>query len=206
MEQVGRGVVDKVAVVIYDPAPTPIPASTIEIDRDIEDDGDIDTDAEGLDQGLEAETGNGKGKENIRNTTNKKSKPKTGRGEIQILERYLFDLSLFPPTPSKEDFHTEIERESNGDEAVSISKKKSENKTEVLMVDIEEQLRGAVGRLAMVGGKLGLLPVGCTFSVVVELKDNGGEVAPLGVSDYFSSLFSFSHFLILVVLLGDLSL
>lgn len=144
VEQVGRGFVERVAVVIY-----------------CDDDG-----LQSIEKGGENEKGKEKG---IR------------KGEVQILERHIFDLSQFPHIPNKEDFHTEIERVPNGEEG------KVPN-----MVDTEEQLRGALGRLALVGGNLRPLPKdkNCTFGVVVELKDGNGEATPIGVSIlfYFHSL------------------
>lgn len=46
--------------------------------------------------------------------------------------------------------------------------------------DVDESFRGAVRRMAFAGEKLGKLPPGCTFTVAVELRDEGD--APIGVS------------------------
>lgn len=45
-------------------------------------------------------------------------------------------------------------------------------------VDVEEQLRGALMRLQIAGSKLESLPRGCTWGIVVEVKED--KEAPIG--------------------------
>jgi mitotic spindle assembly checkpoint protein MAD2B len=47
-------------------------------------------------------------------------------------------------------------------------------------VDLDEQLRGALRRMASVAEGMRPLPAGCTFTVAVELDEEGR--APIGVS------------------------
>lgn len=89
----------------------------------------------------------------------------------EVLERFLFDVSGFPTVPEKERF-TEFEgtdaEEGDDGEALKANK-----------VDIEEQLRATIGKLAYCGSKLGELPGGCTYTIAVELKDQVDP--PIGV-------------------------
>jgi mitotic spindle assembly checkpoint protein MAD2B len=92
----------------------------------------------------------------------------------QVMERFVFDVDRFPAVDEMEQF-TEMVREKKGSEegddrlrGVGVS-----------AVDVEEQLRAAIRKLAYCGGKLGELPGGCTYTVVVELKD--GVEPPIGV-------------------------
>lgn len=92
-------------------------------------------------------------------------------GEIQILERYMFSLSRFPTIPISERF-TEFEFRAAGDPS------------EIRNVDVEEELRATLRKLAYSAGKLEELknPEDCTWGVVMEMKeDAGGEGnAPIG--------------------------
>jgi len=83
----------------------------------------------------------------------------------------MFDVSGFPAVPEKERF-TEFDgsaptEDDSGDE-MRINK-----------VDLEEQLRATVRKLAYCGSKLGDLPEGCTYTIAVELK--GKADPPVGV-------------------------
>lgn len=89
----------------------------------------------------------------------------------------MFDVSNFPSVPEKERF-TEFEgteaKEGDDGEEMRINK-----------VDVEEQLRATVRKLAYCGGKLSDLPDGCTYTVAVELKEKSDP--PIGVSSTISS-------------------
>lgn len=88
----------------------------------------------------------------------------------EVLERFLFDVSGFPSVPEKERF-TEFEGAFiEGPEGPQLKVNK---------VDVEEQLRATVRKLAYCGSKLGELPDGCTYTIAVELKKEA-EV-PIGV-------------------------
>jgi mitotic spindle assembly checkpoint protein MAD2B len=89
----------------------------------------------------------------------------------EVLERFLFDVSEFPCVPEEERF-TEFEgasAEEDGGDELRVNK-----------IDVEEQLRATVRKLAYCGSKLGELPDGCTYTIAVELKKDAE--APIGVS------------------------
>lgn len=83
----------------------------------------------------------------------------------RVLERYIFDVAGFPEV-FEGDKYTEFDGE--------------QGRKTASMVDLEEQFRGAVRKLAYCGSKLGELPGGCTFTLVVELKQKAD--APIGVN------------------------
>lgn len=90
--------------------------------------------------------------------------------EAQILERFMFDVSAFPTVPLGEQLTT-FEDPVSGLEAP--------NSRKISVVDVEEQLRAAVGKLAYCGNKLGPLPQDCSYTVAVELKEQADP--PIGV-------------------------
>lgn len=85
----------------------------------------------------------------------------------EVMERFLFDVERFPAVPEKEAY---VEFE-GGERAEELK---------ISRVDVEEQLRAVVRKLAYCGGKLGELPEGCTYTVAVELRDQADP--PIGVS------------------------
>jgi mitotic spindle assembly checkpoint protein MAD2B len=87
--------------------------------------------------------------------------------DLQVMERFMFDVERFPVVDPKEAF-TEFEaREGQGEMRISVT-------------DVEEQLRGTIRRLAYTGGKMGPLPEGCTYTLAVELREKAD--VPIGVS------------------------
>jgi mitotic spindle assembly checkpoint protein MAD2B len=89
------------------------------------------------------------------------------------LERFMFDVSTFPEVHAGElltvfdDGDAEVERQ--GGKGLKVN-----------LVDVEEQLRATVRKLAYCGSKLGPLPEGCSYTVAVELKEKADP--PIGVS------------------------
>ncbi|ESZ90585.1 hypothetical protein SBOR_9036 [Sclerotinia borealis F-4128] len=81
--------------------------------------------------------------------------------EIRILERYIFDISRFPAIPPSENL-TEFEDRAGGD------------KDDVRNVDVEEELRAVLRKLAYSAGKLEELkdPEECTWGLVMEMKED----------------------------------
>ena len=78
------------------------------------------------------------------------------------LERYVFDASRFPQVASSEIDTPLIRTEANGE------------KTPVLpLVDMEEQFRGTLSKLSNAASKLKNLPPGCTFTIAIELREEG---------------------------------
>ncbi|KAI9787170.1 MAG: hypothetical protein M1839_003405 [Geoglossum umbratile] len=81
----------------------------------------------------------------------------------QPLERFVFDLSSFPAVPPSE-ATTPFE-----DPSSSVS-----------FIDLAEQFRGAMQKLAFCDSTLAPLPANCSFTVCIELKPDGE--APIGQS------------------------
>ncbi|KAF4632111.1 hypothetical protein G7Y89_g6018 [Cudoniella acicularis] len=81
---------------------------------------------------------------------------------LEVLERYVFDISRFPIVDEKEKM-TEFEGETRGMDS---------------MVDVEEQLRATIRKLDYTGSKLGPLPENSTYTVAVELRDEA--LPPIG--------------------------
>jgi mitotic spindle assembly checkpoint protein MAD2B len=81
---------------------------------------------------------------------------------LEVLERYLFDISRFPVVDEKEKY-TEFEGADRGMSNI---------------VDVEEQLRATIGKLEHTGRKLGRLPDNCTYTMAVELRDEADP--PIG--------------------------
>ena len=90
----------------------------------------------------------------------------------KVMERFIFDVERFPVVLEREE-NTEYVRD-GGDEGERMLKGVG-----VSAVDVEEQLRAAIKKLAYCGEKLEELPKGCTYTVAVELKDSADP--PIGV-------------------------
>ncbi|KAM3069377.1 hypothetical protein ACMFMG_005480 [Clarireedia jacksonii] len=84
----------------------------------------------------------------------------------ECLERYVFDVGRFPVVP-KEELFTEFEGPSGALRAV----------------DVEEELRAVLRRLSYSAERLEDLPEGCTWSVVMEMKEEAD--APIGHPQHF---------------------
>lgn len=89
-----------------------------------------------------------------------------------VLERFMFDVESFPEVPLSEALTPFHQGETDADNSNRPDLK-------VSLVDIEEQLRATIRKLAYCGSKLRPLPDGCTFTVAVELKDRADP--PIGV-------------------------
>ena len=83
------------------------------------------------------------------------------------LERFVFDVSRFPVVPVAE-HRTPLGRADGDGTAATV----------LPLVDLEEQLRAAMARLSECEALLGDVPEGCSFTVAVELRDEGE--APIG--------------------------
>lgn len=109
-----------------------------------------------------------------------------------VLERWMFDVSLLPSWPggaeAMKNFRSEGDgrREEEGEEP-HADESGEDNAGDgdvaeggaINWTDVDEQLRGAVRRLAYAGEKMDTLPEACTFTVAVELR--GEAQAPIGV-------------------------
>jgi len=88
--------------------------------------------------------------------------------ENEVMERFMFDVERFPEVP-REEMLTEFEKKEGEEEGGELG---------ISIVDVEEQLRAAIRKLAYCGSKLAELPDNCSYTVAVELKDNAKP--PLG--------------------------
>ncbi|KAI9679368.1 MAG: hypothetical protein M1817_005390 [Caeruleum heppii] len=85
----------------------------------------------------------------------------------QPLERFLFDLTRFPAVPP-----SQVLTEFEDPPAPSEERPDSTTlPTKTNLVDLEEQFRGVMRRLANCGSSLGKLPDDCSYTVAIELKD-----------------------------------
>jgi mitotic spindle assembly checkpoint protein MAD2B len=96
-------------------------------------------------------------------------------------ERYVFDVSQFPPIPdSALDMPVnqkagKDDNEGNGgeDEDETDEAAQEEDGTFLPLVDMQEQFRATLKKLSGCSAKLRTLPAGCTFTVAIELKEEG---------------------------------
>lgn len=114
-----------------------------------------------------------------------------------VLERWMFDVSRFPSWPGgiealknfrggadeglqRDEEEPGDDDNGSGDEHPADVGAAVENDPPVPVnwVDVDEQLRGAVRRIAYAGEKMEALPEGCTFTVAVELREEAA--APIG--------------------------
>jgi mitotic spindle assembly checkpoint protein MAD2B len=87
--------------------------------------------------------------------------------DLEVMERFLFDVERFPVVDPKE-IYTEFEaREGQGELRISVT-------------DIEEQLRATIRRLSYTCCRMGPLPEECTYTLAVELREKAEP--PIGVS------------------------
>jgi mitotic spindle assembly checkpoint protein MAD2B len=118
-----------------------------------------------------------------------------------VLERWLISTTHFPrwPTPtstaaqpskSQAAFSRILARDSRSEEARERHLAPDPLNPSFSWPDLDEQLRGALRRMASTAEGMGALPVaGCGFTVAVELGEVGR--APLGVSLFSLSSFAF---------------
>lgn len=118
-----------------------------------------------------------------------------------VVERWMFDISRFPAWPGgieamrnfrgeeragdrlRDDYEDADEEVGSDDEqaedaALDMAAADGNRPESVNWTDVDEQLRGAVRRLAYAGETIQALPPGCTFTVAVELRDEAR--APIG--------------------------
>ncbi|CAN8102608.1 unnamed protein product [Discula destructiva] len=137
----------------------------------------------------------------VRTSPTQQQQPAPG----SVLERWMFDVSHFPSwpggiealknfrggeggdqprdeeEPSEDENGSGEENFADGAAAEGGGSGVAENDAGTAAInwtDVDEQLRGAVRRLAYAGEKMDNMPEGCTFTVAVELRDQA--VAPIG--------------------------
>jgi mitotic spindle assembly checkpoint protein MAD2B len=134
--------------------------------------------------------------------------------DSKVLERWMIDVAQFPafkgykePRGNRRDEEDdgvggpervpipgggELDRPGGGglgDVTGASAQKKAAPR--VNWTDVDEAFRGAVRRMALAGEKMAELPEGCSFTVAVELRDEGE--APIGVSALSLSLSLSTH-------------
>ncbi|ROW04517.1 hypothetical protein VMCG_05004 [Cytospora schulzeri] len=116
-----------------------------------------------------------------------------------VLERWMFDVSHFPAWPGgiealnnfrgegssneQKDEGGPEDEDGSGDDnpkdaAGDGGPSENDPTSAINWTDVDEQLRGAVRRLAYAGEKMEALPEGCTFTVAFELREEAP--APIG--------------------------
>jgi mitotic spindle assembly checkpoint protein MAD2B len=118
-----------------------------------------------------------------------------------VLERWMFDISQFPSWPGGIEAMKNFRGEDRGGDRLQGDEENAgeelgsgdENAEDIVLdtaatdadrpellnwTDVDEQLRGAVRRLAYAGETMEALPTGCTFAVAVELREDA--LAPIG--------------------------
>lgn len=81
---------------------------------------------------------------------------------IKPLERYVFDSSRFPQVAASELDTPLVRTEADGEKSPILP-----------IVDMEEQFRATLSKLSNASSKLKALPSGCTFTVAIELREEG---------------------------------
>lgn len=158
--QLVRGAVSRIAVVIHGPATNPNTA----ISSSVSDDAPFSS-------GAAAGTSGGGGG--------------GGSGASAVLERWMFDVAAFPAFTGVRDPPRGSSRRDEEDDGVGAPDARDGGGLDrINWTDVDEAFRGAVRRMALAAERLGPLPKGCTFTVAVELRDEGE--APIGVSSYLS--------------------
>ncbi|KAI1779664.1 DNA-binding protein [Hypoxylon cercidicola] len=98
-------------------------------------------------------------------------------GRARVMERWMFDVAGFPAWKG---FKDAIGLRTDEEEELAEGAAEAETSTEVKVnwADVDEQLRATIRKLAYAGEKIAPLPEGCTFTIAVELRDEGE--APIG--------------------------
>lgn len=133
--------------------------------------------------------------------TPSKDSPDQQLAPASVLERWMFDITRFPAWPGgieamrnfrgeeragdrlQDDDEDADEEVGSGDEhaeeaALDTAAVNGDRAEAINWTDVDEQLRGAVRRLAYAGETIEALPPGCSFTVAVELRDEAR--APIG--------------------------
>ncbi|OBT77344.1 hypothetical protein VF21_03459 [Pseudogymnoascus sp. 05NY08] len=109
------------------------------------------------------------------------------RRQAVVQERWVFDVGAWPVV-ARTDRFVEFEEPLVGkgkgaeqpvrEEEEGEKEKEAGEQVKIHIVDIEEQLRATIRRLAYTAEKMPPLPEGCTYTVIVELRDDA--TPPIG--------------------------
>lgn len=107
-------------------------------------------------------------------------------GQAKVMERWMFDVASFPAWEGfKEAMGTRMDEEEDELDEEAIGNIEANIEGKVNWTDVDEQLRATIRKLAYAAEKLRKLPDGCTFTIAVELRDEGE--APIGVSVFIGT-------------------
>ncbi|KAK4211561.1 DNA-binding protein [Rhypophila decipiens] len=186
-EQIAGGNVARVAVVIHSPMHTIYPSfasSRSPAKGSNQNEKDDDNEDDDQDEDIPM-TGDSSLQSQSQQYPFSSSDPLSSISPGSVLERWMFDVSRFPSWPGgakaiktfERVIRNEGKREESRDRPGSafITSQQGGN---VSWPDVDEQLRGALRRMTYAAEKMDPLPEGCTFTVAVELRDEG--VAPIG--------------------------
>ncbi|XDG07238.1 hypothetical protein ABKA04_006853 [Annulohypoxylon sp. FPYF3050] len=100
-------------------------------------------------------------------------------GQAKVMERWMFNVASFPAWEGfKEAMGTRMDEEEDELDEEAIGNIEASTEGKVNWTDVDEQLRATIRKLAYAAEKLKKLPDGCTFTIAVELRDEGE--APIG--------------------------
>lgn len=112
------------------------------------------------------------------------------RQQAVVQERWVFDVGAWPVVGRTDRFvefeeplvgkGKGVEQPVREEEGEKEKEKAAGEEVKIHIVDIEEQLRATIRRLAYTAEKMPQLPEGCTYTVIVELRDDA--TPPIGVS------------------------
>lgn len=109
------------------------------------------------------------------------------RQQAVVQERWVFDVGAWPVVARTDrfvEFEEPVAGKGKGVEQPPLREgegaKTAGEEVKIHIVDIEEQLRATIRRLAYTAEKMPPLPEGCTYTVIVELRDDA--TPPIGVS------------------------
>jgi mitotic spindle assembly checkpoint protein MAD2B len=100
-----------------------------------------------------------------------------GRKDVKVVEKWVFDVGSWPVVQRSdrlvefEDSATDKGKGKAVETAPADAREEQKNSVRVQMVDIEEQVRATIRKLAYTAEKMPPLPEGCTYTVIVELRD-----------------------------------
>ncbi|KFY86032.1 hypothetical protein V500_07922 [Pseudogymnoascus sp. VKM F-4518 (FW-2643)] len=108
------------------------------------------------------------------------------RQQAVVQERWVFDVGAWPVVARTDrfvEFEEPLVGKGKGVEQPVTEEEGEKEKTageevKIHIVDIEEQLRATIRRLAYTAEKMPQLPEGCTYTIIVELRDDA--TPPIG--------------------------
>lgn len=101
--------------------------------------------------------------------------------KARVMERWMVDVAAFPAFTGFKD--PQRSRRDEEDDGEGRPERIEEEEGKVNWTNVDEQLRAALRRMAYTAEKLAPLPEGCSFTVAVELREQG--LAPIGYPQHW---------------------